>query len=90
MTDDAYITHVVRIEVDTGEYDLVRVHNGWTALTPVKYFSSYAEAQEEANKWATGVVETTGKVPINTYIKPMTKEERGRAIEKIQANKAQD
>tara|TARA_R110001592_G_scaffold208050_1_gene459051 strand:+ start:231 stop:494 length:264 start_codon:yes stop_codon:yes gene_type:complete len=87
MTDNN-ITHVVRIEVDTGEYDLVRVHNGWTTLTPVKYFSSYAEAEREASKWATGVVETIGDALLGNYIRPMNKEERGRAFEKLQANQA--
>ena len=70
--------YVVEIEVDEGEYDLIRVSNGWNINTPVKFFNTKQEAEEEASKWATGKV-----VP---YIRSFGDDERQRAKEKSIAN----
>ena len=70
--------YAVEIEVDEGEYDLVRVSNGWNINTPVKFFNTKQEAEEEASKWATGKA-----VP---YIRPFRDDERQRAKERSIAN----
>ena len=48
--------YVVEIEVEKGEYTLVRKENPWTYDTEVWAFNSREEAEKEAKKWNTGRV----------------------------------
>ncbi|MDB4301990.1 hypothetical protein N9924_00335 [bacterium] len=66
--------YAVEIEVEKGEYTLVRKENPWTYDTKVRVFETKERAEEEAARWNTGRV-----INYLHYIRPMTKEERERA-----------
>ena len=66
--------YAVEIEIEKGEYTLVRAENPWTYDCEVMTFRSLADAETEAARWNTGRV-----VP---YIRPMTDEERQRSVSK--------
>ena len=52
------VIYAVWIEKDTNEYDYVRErkNNSWSDESPVMLFDTKETAQEEADKWNTGVV----------------------------------
>jgi len=66
--------YVVEIELDDGQYTLIRKQNPWTYDEDVWMFDSLDEAEKEAARWNTGKV--------LSYIRPMTEQERQRAKEK--------
>ena len=66
--------YVIEIEIEKGEYTLVRKENPWTYSTDVWVFDSRDEAEKEAARWNTGRV--------LFYIRPMSDQERQRAKEK--------
>jgi hypothetical protein len=66
--------YAVEIEVEKGEYTLLRKENPWTYNTEVRTFETKEQADEEAARWNTGRV-----INYLQYIRPMTKEERERA-----------
>ena len=66
--------YAVEIEVEKGEYTLVRKENPWTYDTKVRVFETKEQADEEAARWNTGRA-----INYLQYIRPMTKEERERA-----------
>ena len=52
------VIYAVRIKIDTNEYDYIRKrkNNSWSDESPVMLFDTKETAQEEADKWNTGVV----------------------------------
>jgi len=48
--------YVVEIEIELGEYTLVRDKAVWSEEDQPAIFDTIKEAQAEANKWNTGVV----------------------------------
>jgi len=66
--------YAVEIEVEKGEYTLVRKENPWTYETKVRVFDTKEKAEVEASRWNTGRV-----INYLHYIRPMTKEERERS-----------
>tara|TARA_B100000035_G_scaffold295727_1_gene287090 strand:- start:204 stop:380 length:177 start_codon:yes stop_codon:yes gene_type:complete len=52
------VRYAVWIEKDKGEYDYVRErkNNSWSDDSPIMVFDTKEAAQEEADKWNTGVV----------------------------------
>lgn len=48
--------YAVEIEIELGEYTLVRPMNVWSEFDKPALFNTIKEAQAEANKWNTGVV----------------------------------
>ena len=46
--------YAVEIEVEKGEYTLVRKENPWTYNTEVRTFETKEQAEEEAARWNTG------------------------------------
>jgi len=48
--------YAVEIEIELGEYTLVRPMNVWSEFDKPALFDTMKEAQAEANKWNTGVV----------------------------------
>ena len=52
------VRYAVWIEKDKGEYDYVRErkNNSWSDDSPIMVFDTKETAQEEADKWNTGVV----------------------------------
>ena len=69
--------YAVQIEIEKGEYTLVRKENPWTYDSKVLTFETKEEAQAELTRWNTGVV-----VDYEQYIRPMTKEERTRSTQR--------
>lgn len=72
--------YAVMIEIDTGEWEYVRVTNPFSNSTPVLLFDNKDLAEEECKQWL------TGRVVEWTEIREMTPEERLRAIERERAN----
>ena len=73
------MTYAVESEIELGEFNYVRKENPWTEDHKVWVFKNKHEAEEEAKRWNTGRV-----VP---YIRPMSKSERQRSIEKNNESK---
>ena len=48
--------YAVQIEIEKGEYALVRNEDPWTYDTDVRTFSTEKEAETEAARWNTGRV----------------------------------
>ena len=48
--------YAVQIEIEKGEYTLVRNEDPWTYDTEVRTFSTEKEAETEAARWNTGRV----------------------------------
>ena len=48
--------YAVEIEIELGEYTLVRDKAVWSEKNKPAIFDNMKEAQAEANKWNTGVV----------------------------------
>ena len=69
--------YAVQIEIEKGEYTLVRKENPWTYDSEVLLFETKEEAEVESTRWNTGIV-----VDYKRYIRPMTKEERTRSIQR--------
>lgn len=69
--------YAVQIEIEKGEYTLVRKENPWTYDSEVLIFETREEAQDELTRWNTGIV-----VDYKQYIRPMTKEERTRSTQR--------
>jgi len=69
--------YAVQIEIEKGEYTLVRKENPWTYDSEVLIFETKEEAQDELTRWNTGIV-----VDYKQYIRPMTKEERIRSTQR--------
>ena len=69
--------YAVQIEIEKGEYTLVRKENPWTYDSEVLIFKTKEEAQDELTRWNTGIV-----VDYKQYIRPMTKEERTRSTQR--------
>jgi hypothetical protein len=69
--------YAVQIEIEKGEYTLVRKENPWTYDSEVLLFETRVEAEDELTRWNTGIV-----VDYERYIRPMTKEERTRSIQR--------
>ena len=69
--------YAVQIEIDKGEYTLVRKENPWTYDSEILLFETRKEAEAELIRWNTGIV-----VNYERYIRPMTKEERTRSTQR--------
>lgn len=69
--------YAVQIEIEKGEYTLVRKENPWTYDSEVLFFETKEEAEVESTRWNTGTV-----VDYERYIRPMTKEERTRSTQR--------
>ena len=69
--------YAVEIEIEKGEYTLVRKENPWTYDTEVLTFETKEQADKEAARWNTGRA-----INYLQYIRPMTKEERQRSKER--------
>ena len=69
--------YAVQIEIENGEYTLVRKENPWTYDSEILLFETRKEADSEATRWNTGTV-----VDYERYIRPMTKEERTRSTQR--------
>jgi len=48
--------YAVQIEIEKGEYTLVRKENPWTYDSEVLTFETKEEAQAELTRWNTGVI----------------------------------
>ena len=53
---DENMKYMVMIEIDTGEYHYVTGNEQFNTGDNPKLFDTLCEAQQEANKWNTGVV----------------------------------
>lgn len=81
--------YVVQIQIDTGEFFYATGKTAFTLRDKPLIFNTKEEAQLEANRWNTGVVQEwhiDRRNKVSKEIRPMTKEERQRAKEKEQAN----
>ncbi len=84
--------YAVQIEIEKGEYTLVRKENPWTYDSEVLTFETKEEAQAELTRWNTGVI-----VDFNTNrsfdrkysyndIRTFDSDERDRAKERSKIN----
>ena len=56
VIEDTGVKYAVEIEIELGEYTLVRDTNPFSEDSNVLWFDTYEEAKVEASKWRTGRV----------------------------------